>query len=80
MGDGAARWLLAVGAAGAVILVWWTFVSPKAKVELFKPLRFIVELGVWAAAAIALAAAGRHALAGAFFLTAVVSGSFNAWR
>ena len=79
-GDGAMRWLLAIGAAAALITVWWAFVSPKAKVELWKPLRLVVEFGVWAAAAGALAASDHQELAIAFFLVAIVSGTLNfAW-
>ncbi len=80
-GDGATRSLLALTAAGAVIAVWWLFVSPKAKVDLWRPLVLVVEFGVWAAAAAAVAATDHVALALAFFLVATVSGTLNyVWK
>ena len=73
-GEGATRWLLAIGAPTAVAVVWWLFVSPKAKVNTPRPARLVVELVVWAAAGAALSAAGHTALGIAFFVVAVVSG------
>ncbi len=80
-GEGALRWLLAVAAAGAVILVWGLFVSPKRAIELPRPLPLAIELAVWAAAGAALGAAGRPWVGIAFFLVAVGSGVLNyAWH
>ena len=74
---GVARWALAVGAAAAVIAVWWLFVSPHPTVELARPVRFAIELGVWAAAAGALYATDNGAVAIAFFVVAAISGALN---
>ncbi len=76
-GDGALRWVLAIGAPVAVAVVWWLFVSPKAAVDAPQPVRLLVELGVWTAAAGALWAAGHAALGIAFLVVAVVSGVLN---
>ena len=77
VGDGALRWILAIAAPVAVAVVWWLFVSPKAAVDAPRPVRLVVELGVWTAAAAALWAAGRPALGAAFFVVAVASGVLN---
>jgi hypothetical protein len=76
-GDGAMRPVLALGGMAAVAVVWALFISPKATIELARPLRFVIELGVWTAASAALWAAGRQGLAVAFIAVAVVSGSLN---
>lgn len=80
-GDGALRFVLPVAAVSAVVAVWALFVSPKRTIELPLAARLVIELAVWVAAGAALWASGYHALALAFLLVAVVSGSLNAvWR
>jgi hypothetical protein len=74
---GLTQWLLGLGTPAVVILVWWLFVSPKATIELPRPARFAVELVVWAAATLALAAADQPVLAIAFAVVALVSGTLN---
>ena len=76
-GEGATPWLLGIAAPVAVAVVWWLFVSPKAAVDAPRPARLAVELGVWAAAGVALWAAVHPALGVAFFVVAVVSGLLN---
>jgi hypothetical protein len=76
-GPGAWSWVLAVAAALAVIAVWWLFVAPKAAIDLARPARFAIELGVWTAAAAALWATGHPGLGVAFLAVAVVSGTLN---
>lgn len=75
--SGLTQWVLGLGAPAAVIVVWWLFVSPKARIEVPRPARFAIELLVWAAAAIALAAAGQPVLALVFAVVALVSGAIN---
>jgi hypothetical protein len=70
-------WLLALGAAALVIVVWALFISPKATIELARPLRLALEFMVFGAAALALAAAGQSALAVVFAVVAAVSGTVN---
>ena len=53
------------------------FVAPKARVELPRPARFAIELGVWTAAAAGLWSSGHGGLALAFLLVAVASGAVN---
>jgi hypothetical protein len=77
IGDGAMRWVLMVGATAAVIVVWVLFVSPNPTIELAMPIRLVIELVVWAAAAAALWAAGQTRLAVVFFVVAVINGVAN---
>jgi hypothetical protein len=79
--SGLTQWVLGLGAPALVILVWWLFVSPKARIELPRPARFAIELLVWAAAALALAAADQLVLGIVFAAIAIVSGTLNyVWR
>ncbi len=79
-GAGVMRPVLAVGSVATVVVVWTLFIRPDPTIELARPLRFVLELGVWAAAGAALYAAGHARLALAFVAVAVVSGSLNyAW-
>lgn len=76
-GSGVWRWLLAVGAPALVAVVWALFVSPKARIELARPLRLVIEFLVFGAAALALAAAGQPILAVVFAVIAAISGTLN---
>jgi hypothetical protein len=72
---------LAAAAVAVVAVVWGLFLSPKRKLDLAHPIRFAVELGVWAAAGLALYATGHAALAAACVVVALISGSLNyAWQ
>jgi Protein of unknown function (DUF2568) len=72
--------VLALTAPAVVAVVWGTFLSPKRKVDLPKSVRLVLELGVFGAAALALAATGHDALAIALAAAALVSGLLNyAW-
>jgi hypothetical protein len=70
-------WVLALTAPAVVAVVWGTFLSPKRKIDLPKPVRFVVELAVFAVAALALAATGQDTLAIVLAVAAVLSGSLN---
>jgi hypothetical protein len=72
--SGVIGWLLAVGAPALVIVVWALFLAPKRTIELAKPIRFVLELMVFGAAALALAAAGQRALAVVFAVVAAIGG------
>lgn len=76
-GEGAMRWVFAIGAPAAAIGVWGTFVAPKRQVELARPVRFGIETGVWAAAGAALSSSVDPAIGVAFFVVAMVSGILN---
>jgi len=79
--SGLTQWLLGIAAPAAVATVWGLFVSPKAKIELPRPAQFAIELSVFAAAALALAAADRPGLGIALAVVALVSGTLNyIWR
>lgn len=68
--DGPLGWVVGVGALALAATVWGLFVSPKAKIVLGHPLRFVIELAVFAAASLGLVWAGRPVLA------AVLAGLF----
>lgn len=76
-GSGVMRLALAIGAPGAVAVVWALFVSPKAKVEIPDLVRPAIELAVFGAAAAALVVTGQQGLALAFAVVALVSGTLN---
>jgi len=79
-GDGVLRWVLAIGAPLLVAAAWGLFVSPKAKVDVPRPVRFAIELTILGAAAAALASTGQELLAIAFAALAILSGALNyAW-
>jgi quinol-cytochrome oxidoreductase complex cytochrome b subunit len=71
-GDGVLGVFLGIGAPLVAAVAWGTFVSPKASVKLPEPLRVAVELLIFAAAAGALAHAGRAGLALAFAAVVLV--------
>ena len=75
--SGLTQWVLGRGAPAAVAVVWGLFVSPKAKIEFPHPARFSIELLVFAAAALALAAADQPMLAVILAVLALVSGTLN---
>ena len=76
-GSGLTSVLLGLAAPAAVIVVWGLFLSPKRRFELPHPVRFAIELAVFAGAALGLAAAGQTALAVVLAVLAVVSGALN---
>ena len=79
-GSGVTSVLLGLAAPAAVIVVWGLFVSPKRRFELPHPLRFAIELAVFAGAALGLIAAGQAVLGVVLAVLAVVSGALNyAW-
>jgi len=75
--SGFTQWILGLGAPAAVIVVWALFVSPKRRFDLPHPARFAIELGVFAAAVLALLDAGRPALAVVLAVLEFVSGTLN---
>src|ERR687892_659957 len=76
-GEGAMRWVFAIGAVLAAVVVWTLFVSPDPTIELARPIRLIIEFAVWLAAGAALWATGLRTLAIAFVVIALVSGTLN---
>ena len=73
--DGVGRGVLAIGAPLLVATAWGLFVSPKAKVDVPRPVRFAIELTILGAAAAALASTGHETLAVVFAALAVISGA-----
>jgi hypothetical protein len=52
-------WVLAIGGAGAVVAVWGVLLSPRRRVDLPLPARAGIELVLFTAAALGLAASGH---------------------
>jgi hypothetical protein len=61
--DGAARWLLGLGAPLLVAVVWGLFVAPKASLHVDDPLRLLLEVVIFGSAVAALQATGHRTLA-----------------
>jgi Protein of unknown function (DUF2568) len=57
------QWLLGLGAPLFAAVVWGTFVSPQASRPTTDPPRLVIELAVFGAGVVALAAADQVALA-----------------
>ena len=68
-----ARVGLGLGAPVLAAVLWGTFLSPRAAVVLPGPARVAMELVLFAAATLALVAAGRPGLAVAFALLVVLN-------
>jgi hypothetical protein len=64
---------LALPAAAVVIVLWGTFIGPRAPRRLADPARLVLELAVFAAATAALVAVGHVVLAVVFALVAVAT-------
>ena len=73
--------VLGIAAPLAAAVVWGLWIAPKASRRLRDPLRLVVELLLFGAAGVALAAAD-HLLAAAIFVAAVVLSEalMLAWR
>jgi len=76
--DGVAGIALAAITVAVVAVVWGVFLAPKRRLEVGLPVRLMIELAVWTAAAAALWSAGRPTLAVVLFIVAVVTGAINA--
>ncbi|HEX3761320.1 MAG TPA: YrdB family protein [Kofleriaceae bacterium] len=76
--------VVAIAAPLAMALVWGVWCAPRASRRLPMPVRAVVELGVFALAALALAAAGHVvwavALAAATALNAALLTTFDQWE
>jgi Protein of unknown function (DUF2568) len=64
--DGAAQWLIGLGAPLIAAAVWGTFVAPKASRPSVDPVRLLLEAAVFGSGVAALLAAGSTALAVVF--------------
>jgi hypothetical protein len=61
-----AKAALGLGAPALAIVVWGTFVAPKATVAVADPVRLLISLGVFGAAALVLYITGQDTLVWAF--------------
>jgi hypothetical protein len=77
-GDGVWAWVLGLGVPAVAIAVWAEFVAPKARWPLPVPLRLLVELVLFGAAAVGLAVAGETVLAVVLAIAAGVTSVLNA--
>jgi hypothetical protein len=82
-GTGATAVVLAIVAPAAAIAVWSVFAAPRSKRRLPLSARAPLELGVFALAAVALAAAGGAVLAIIFAVVAILNAilltAFRQW-
>ena len=73
-GDGLLMQLvLAVGAPLVAAVIWGLFIAPRASRRLADPARLLLELVLWVAAAVGLAAAGQPTLAAIFAVVVAVN-------
>ena len=70
---GVLAWLLGLAAPILIIMLWGAFVAPKASRRLPDPPRLVLELWIFAAASVGLAAAGSPLLGAALAIAAVVN-------
>jgi uncharacterized protein DUF2568 len=78
VGDGVGAWALGIGAPLLAAVVWGAFVAPKARWPVSIPVRLVIELALFGAAAVALAAAGQPLPALALGVAALASSLLNA--
>ena len=71
--DGVLSWFLGIGAPVLIIMLWGAFVAPKAERRLPDPSRLIIELWIFAAASVGLAAVGQPALGAALAIAAALN-------
>jgi hypothetical protein len=64
---------LGLGAPLVAAIVWGTFISPRAAIPVSLPARLLLELIVFGAAVVALAAAGQRTLAWVLALVVVIN-------
>jgi hypothetical protein len=77
-GDGAAGWLLGIGAPALAIAIWAAFVAPKARRPVAVPIRLAIELVLFGAAAVSLVASDQPLLAVLLGLAATTTSLLNA--
>jgi predicted histidine transporter YuiF (NhaC family) len=61
----------------AVVVVWGAWVAPKARRRLPDPMRLLVELGIFALAAVAFAEVGQTAVAIVFAAASVLTAGLS---
>ncbi len=71
--NAATKALLGLGAPLVTALLWGAFVAPKASRRLPDPARLVLEVVIFGAATVALAASGQTALAVAFAVVVALS-------
>jgi hypothetical protein len=64
--------VLSIATPLAAAILWGLFIAPKASINIDEPLRFIIELAIFASATAALYATGRHSLAFTFVLLYII--------
>jgi hypothetical protein len=70
--DGAAQWLIGLGAPLLVAVVWGRFMSPRASHPTVDPVRVVIEFLVFGSGVAALFAAGAPVLAIVFAVLATL--------
>jgi Protein of unknown function (DUF2568) len=78
VGDGAAAWVLGLGAPAIVAVIWGTFIAPKATRPLSVPVRVSIEIDLFVLTAVALWFAAAPAAAVALGVLGVTTSVLNA--
>ena len=78
VGDGAAAWVLGIGAPAIVAVIWGTFIAPKATRPLSIPFRVSIEIDLFVLTAVALWFADAPAAAIALGVLGVTTSLLNA--
>jgi hypothetical protein len=76
--DGIGAWVLGIGAPLLAAVVWGAWVAPKSRWPVPTPVRVVIELVLFGAAAGALAVAGQPVLAVVLGVAALVTSLLNA--
>lgn len=71
--DGACGWVLGIGTPLVAALIWWAFVSPKAKWPVSTPVRLMIEAVLFGGAAVALIVADEPVLGGILAVAALLT-------
>ena len=70
-GEGATAWVLAIALPVPALLMWWAFVAPKARRPVALGVRVAIELVLFGATSVLLAAAERPGWAMAYAIVSI---------
>jgi Protein of unknown function (DUF2568) len=77
-GSGVMAFVLGIGAPAFAAIVWGLFIAPRARYPVALPVRVLIEVALFALAAVGLAASGRALLGIGFGVLAVSTSVLNA--
>jgi Protein of unknown function (DUF2568) len=77
--DGSMAFVVGVAAPLVAVVIWGTFVAPKARRPVSVVVRLVIEDALFAVTTLALFAAGKPTLAVVFAIAAFTTSGLNAW-